>query len=145
MTKKISSTELLVFKKFSFLFYSKSLLVQKTSFLCLEKCPIVINDRLGSLRNFHFYFRIMNINYFFNFVENGEIFSIFFLSNTSESGQAHSANHALRRTWAKNLPRNQHWAPLENSDYLCFLHENDLHYEFYCVFKYENAITIFVK
>ena len=87
----------------------------------------------------------MIINYHFHFEHNSEIFSVFFYSRDYRNGPAHSANHQLRRTWARRLPRTQNWAPLEGSPYIDFLNQNDLNYTQFCVFKFENAITIFIK
>ena len=87
----------------------------------------------------------MIINYHFHFQHEEEIYNVFFYARDYRDGSAHSSNYALRRSWARRLPRSQNWAPLECSDYLQFLHENDLFYTQYCVFKYENTITVFIK
>ena len=87
----------------------------------------------------------MIINYHFHFQHEEEIYNVFFYARDYRDGSAHSSNYALRRSWARRLPRSQNWAPLECSDYLQFLHENDLFYTQYCVFKYENTVTVFIK
>ena len=72
-------------------------------------------------------------------------YSVFFYAPDYRPGPAHSAQHQMRREWARRLPLSRNWTPLEYSDYNQYLAANDLFYSQFCVFKFENAITIFVK
>ena len=87
----------------------------------------------------------MIINYTFNFQHQEFTYSVFFYGDDYVPGPAHSAQHQMRRDWARRLPITRNWAILEYSDYKAYLEANDLFYTQYCVFKYENAITIFIK
>lgn len=101
---------------------------------------------VGKLTFQHNFIFQMIINYHFHFTHEDENYSVFFYSKDYRDPTAHSSNHALRRSWARRLPRSMNWAPLEtNHPYVDFLHENQLFYELYCVFKYENSITIFIR